>query len=98
MHAPHWLQKALLNRFDDLSHKVQTIPEIIELQLQLEQLLQQLTHSWESSNRDTFLAWEEKTNAIHVMQSEWLYMKGIQDGLEMLSLRYLMNEVESVVD
>ena len=97
MKAPQWMQEALNKRFDDLSYKFQASPDITQLQSRIDLKLKQVVETMEPEIHQEFLKWEEQAISINAMQSEWLYMKGVQDGLELLTFRYLFNESESKV-
>jgi hypothetical protein len=92
MKAPHWLQEALKKRFDDHSNKFQSNSEIDILHAQSDVLLTTIVGSIGPELHKSFMEWEERTNFFHAMHSEWVYMKGVQDGLELLTMRYLTDE------
>jgi hypothetical protein len=97
MKAPLWLQEALKKRFDDLSYKFQSNSEHHILQAQSDILLNTIIGSIGPEMHKSFLEWEEQTNSFHAMHSEWVYMKGVQDGLELLIMRYLMDDGQDVL-
>jgi hypothetical protein len=88
MKVPHWLQEALKKRFDDLSNKFLSKSEFHTLQTQSDILLNTFVGSITPDMHKSFLEWEERINFLHAMHSEWVYMKGVQDGLELLTMRY----------
>jgi hypothetical protein len=92
MKVPHWLHEALKKRFDDLSNKFLSKSEFHILQTQSDILLNTFVGSITPDMHKSFLEWEERINFLHAMHSEWVYMKGVQDGLELLTMRYLMDD------
>lgn len=63
---------------------------------EIHQLFESVTSATEPEIKSEILLWEEKWQYLNSMQNEWLYMKGVQDGLELLSLRFLLNEMDLI--
>lgn len=94
--TPQWIHDALKKRFDDLSFKFQSSHDIMQLQARSAFLLEQIVCTTEPKIYKLFQEWEAETSSFNAMQSEWLYMKGIQDGLELLTLQFQINESEGI--
>lgn len=93
-HTTNWILETLQKRLDSLTIKFHNKPQIIQLHTETNRLLKMFKPSIHSDTESAFLIWEEKINSIHTMENEWIYIKGVQDGLELLSLRFLLNEYE----
>ena len=94
MHAPKWILEALTNRMDHLLTEFQKKPDISPYNEKSSQLLKELGGKLESETQTSFLEWEDHQNMLNAMKSQWLYLKGVQDGLELMLLQSTLKDNE----
>lgn len=76
-----WIREALLIRFDELSAQSEKINEVTVLKEQLYKLEKDLLAL--SGKNSSVLSLIDLNTRLLSIQREWLYMKGVQDGIKL---------------
>ncbi|NHN34710.1 hypothetical protein [Paenibacillus agricola] len=82
---PEWLVEGLHKRFDELSLTVEQQEHIAPWIEKSSKLLTDLKSQVDESAQGILLEWED---AVHYQQSaekEWLYLRGVKDGMGMVN-------------
>ena len=81
---PEWIVKGLRQRFDELSSTVEQQEHIAPLITRSSRLLGDLKSQMDVSTNDILLEWEAATAQQHAAEKEWLYLRGVKDGMGMI--------------
>ncbi|MEC0246526.1 hypothetical protein P4H65_12080 [Paenibacillus chitinolyticus] len=81
----HWSNNSLIHRFDKLADKADTSTIFQPITEQLNALEMELLQSLQSDQQTLFREWQDKGLALEYMKKEWIYLKGVQDGIKILS-------------
>jgi hypothetical protein len=81
---PEWLLKGLHKRFDELSLTVEQQEHIAPLIETSSTLLTDLKSQVDESAHGILLEWEEAVQYQRSAEMEWLYLRGVRDGLGMV--------------
>ncbi|WP_163852430.1 hypothetical protein [Paenibacillus elgii] len=87
-----WIREALLIRFDELSAQSEKISEVTVLKEQLHKLEKDLLTL--SGTNSSVLSLIDLNTQLLSIQKEWLYMKGVQDGIKLRSFLLQSEEVQ----
>ncbi|PUA40604.1 hypothetical protein C8Z91_03855 [Paenibacillus elgii] len=88
----NWIREALLIRFDELSAQSEKISEVTVLKEQLHNLEKDLLTL--SGTNSSVLSLIDLNTQLLSIQKEWLYMKGVQDGIKLRSFLLQSEEVQ----
>jgi hypothetical protein len=81
---PEWIMKGLHERFDVLSLTVEQQEHIAPLLEKSSKLLTDLKSQVDDSANDIWMEWEEAVQYQRSVEMEWLYLRGVRDGLGMV--------------
>jgi hypothetical protein len=81
---PELLMKGLHMRFDELSLTVEQQEHVAPLIEKSSKLLTDLKHQLDESAKGILLEWEEAVQYQRSAEMEWLYLRGVKDGLGMV--------------
>jgi hypothetical protein len=81
---PEWLVKGLHKRFDELSLTVEQQEHIAPLIEKSSKLLSDLKSHMDESTHSILLEWEEAVQYQQTAEKEWLYLRGVKDGMGMI--------------
>ncbi|WP_405081763.1 hypothetical protein ACI48J_03815 [Paenibacillus chitinolyticus] len=81
----HWRNNSLIHRFDKLADEADTITVFQPMTEQLNVLEVELLQSLQPDQQTLFREWQDSTIALEYMKKEWIYIKGVQDGITILS-------------
>jgi hypothetical protein len=81
---PEWLVKGLHERFDVLSLTVEQQEHIAPLIKNSSKLLSDLKSQVDKSVHGILLEWEDAIQNQHSAEKEWLYLRGVKDGMGMV--------------
>jgi hypothetical protein len=81
---PEWIVKGLHERFDQLSLTVEQQEHIAPLIVRSSKLLSDLKSQMDESAQGISLEWEDAVQYQHSVQMEWLYLRGVKDGIGMI--------------
>jgi hypothetical protein len=81
---PEWLLKGLHKRFDELSLTVEQQEHIAPLIEISSKLLIDLKNHMDESVHGIFLEWEAAVQYQQSAEKEWLYLRGVKDGMGMI--------------
>ncbi|MGE6230874.1 hypothetical protein [Paenibacillus chitinolyticus] len=84
----HWRNNSLIHRFDKLADEADTITVFQPMTEQLSALEMELLQSLEPDQQSLLREWQDKGLALEYMKKEWIYIKGVQDGIKILSQLY----------
>ncbi|MFS0840372.1 hypothetical protein [Paenibacillus sp. 1P03SA] len=88
MSSLHWRNNSLIHRFDKLSDEADTSMVFQPMTEQLSVLEVELLQSLEPDQQMLFREWQDKELALEYMKKEWIYVRGVQDGIKILSQLY----------
>ncbi|GLI08434.1 hypothetical protein YDYSG_44650 [Paenibacillus tyrfis] len=88
----NWIREALLIRFDELSAQSEKISEVTVLKEQLHKLEKDLLNL--SGTNSSVLSLIDLNTQLLSIQKEWLYMKGVQDGIKLRSFLLQSEELQ----
>jgi hypothetical protein len=78
------IKEAVMKRFDVLSAKVEKLKECAALREQAGGIEQILMGKIPESEKLLFNEWLDLQVQIVALQEQWLYVKGLQDGIQLL--------------
>jgi hypothetical protein len=81
---PEWLMKGLHKRFDELSYTVEQQEHIAPLIEKSSKLLTDLKSQGDESAQGILLEWEDAVQYQHSAEKEWIYLRGVKDGMGMV--------------
>jgi len=81
----HWRNNSLIHRFDKLTDEADTSTAFQPITDQLNALEKELFQSLQPDKQTLFREWQDKGIALEYMKKEWIYIKGVQDGIKILS-------------
>ncbi|MEY9096508.1 hypothetical protein [Paenibacillus sp. RC84] len=81
----HWRNNSLICRFDNLADEADTSTVFQPIMEQLSALEMELLQSLQPDQQMFFREWQDKGIALEYMKKEWIYIKGVQDGIKILS-------------
>jgi hypothetical protein len=81
---PEWIMKGLHERFDVLSLTVEQQEHIAPLLEKSSKLLSDLKNQVDKSAHGILLEWEDALHYQHSAEKEWLYLRGVKDGMGMI--------------
>ncbi|MFB7816394.1 hypothetical protein ACFC0X_19720 [Paenibacillus chitinolyticus] len=81
----HWRNNSLIYRFDNLADEADTTTVFQPMTEQLYALEMELLQSLQPDQQTLFREWQDKGIALEYMKKEWIYIKGVQDGIKILS-------------
>jgi hypothetical protein len=81
---PEWLVKGLHERLDTLSLSVEQQEHIAPLIEKSSKLLPDLKSQMNEYAHGILLGWEEAVQYQHSAEKEWLYLRGVKDGMGMI--------------
>lgn len=87
-----WIREALLIRFDELSAQSEKINEVTVLKEQLRKFEKDLLNL--SGTNSSVLSLIDLNTQLLSIQKEWLYMKGVQDGIKLRSFLLQSEELQ----
>ncbi|MVP01000.1 hypothetical protein EDM21_15985 [Paenibacillus sp. N10] len=88
MSSLHWRNNSLIHRFDKLADETETSMFFQPMTEQLSVLEMEFLHSLEPDQRALFREWQDKELTLGYMKKEWIYVRGVQDGIQILSQLY----------
>ncbi|MCY9592998.1 hypothetical protein PC41400_27100 [Paenibacillus chitinolyticus] len=88
MSSLHWRNNSLIHRFDKLADEADTSMVFQPMTEQLSILEIELMQSLEPDQQILFREWQDKELALEYMKKEWIYVRGVQDGIKILSQLY----------
>ncbi|PZE19824.1 hypothetical protein [Paenibacillus xerothermodurans] len=89
------IKQMVLDRFDVLSHEVETLPQYAAIKEESNAIEHIIFAQVSPDTTDKLKAWLELQTQMDALQREWLYIKGVKDGIEMLM--YLLHADETLV-
>ncbi|EGL18102.1 MULTISPECIES: hypothetical protein [unclassified Paenibacillus] len=81
----HWHNNSLIHRFDNLADEADTSTVFQPMTEQLSALEMELLQSLQPDQQTLLREWQDKGMALEYMKKEWIYIKGVQDGIKILS-------------
>jgi hypothetical protein len=81
---PEWLVKGLHKRFDELSLSVEQQEHIAPLIEKSSKLQTDLKNQLDESTYGILLEWEDAVQYQQSAEKEWLYLRGVKDGMGMI--------------
>jgi hypothetical protein len=81
---PEWIVKGLRERFDVLSLTVEQQEHIARLIKKSSKLLSDLKNQVDVSAHGILLEWDDDVQYQHSAEKEWLYLRGVKDGMGMI--------------
>ncbi|MFE6800026.1 hypothetical protein [Paenibacillus chitinolyticus] len=84
----HWRNNFLIHRFDKLADEADTSIVFQPLAEQLSALELEFLQSLKTDQQMLFREWQDNGLALEYMRKEWIYIKGVQDGIKILSRLY----------
>ncbi|MGX4587617.1 hypothetical protein [Paenibacillus chitinolyticus] len=81
----HWRNNSLIHRFDKLADEADTTTIFQPMTEQLSALELEFLQSLEPDQQTLLREWQDKGLALEYMKKEWIYIKGVQDGIKILS-------------
>ncbi|SEG75818.1 hypothetical protein [Paenibacillus sp. UNC499MF] len=76
---------SLIHRFDNLADEVDASKALQPITDQLNALEMELLQSLQPDQQSLLREWQDKGIALEYMKKEWIYIKGVQDGIKILS-------------
>ncbi|MCU6792409.1 hypothetical protein OB236_09735 [Paenibacillus sp. WQ 127069] len=90
---PEWLVEGLNKRFDELSLTVEQQEHIAPLVEKSSKLLSDLKSQMDDSAQGILLEWEDAVQYQQSAEKEWLYLRGVKDGMGMIKeIKLLLKE------
>ncbi|MFF2158553.1 hypothetical protein ACFVVQ_25065 [Paenibacillus chitinolyticus] len=84
----HWRNNALIHRFDNLADEADRSTVFQPIMEQLNILEMELLQSLQPDQQTLLREWQEQGIALEYMKKEWIYIKGVQDGIRILAQLY----------
>jgi hypothetical protein len=81
---PEWLVEGLHKRFDELSLTVEQQEHIAPLIEKSSKLVSDLKSQVDESAQGILLEWEAAVQYQHSAEKEWVYLRGVKDGMGMV--------------
>lgn len=81
----HWCNNSLIHRFDNLADEADRSTVFRPIMEQLSALEMELLQSFQPDQQTLLRAWQDTAIALEYMKKEWIYIKGVQDGITILS-------------
>lgn len=81
---PNWIKDAVIKRFDERSAQSEGIPELGIIKKQMIEMEREIICKLSESDQELVHDWLDLYVRMASMQNEWLYLKGIQDGMHIL--------------
>lgn len=85
---PKWIRQALSRRFDEHANASAKHHDIYNIRKKLDQITEDLREKLEPAVFLKILEWEEVVNRQHSIEKEWLYIKGVKDGIRLVNPIY----------
>ncbi|SDE46006.1 hypothetical protein SAMN02799630_05457 [Paenibacillus sp. UNCCL117] len=82
---PKWLQEIWLRRFDELAIQAERLDEARTLERQLQAAEELLLEALPRERKSLYRDWHDLHTSKSALQKEWLYLKGVQDGMNLLA-------------
>lgn len=79
-----WIKEVIIKRYDELSEKVECIDELKTLTDQVAAYENILFESVAPGTHEVLKQWMELHGEMASLQKQWLYIKGVQDGLQLM--------------
>lgn len=83
MEFPSWFRKGIQKRLDRVSAQVSYHPEIVPIRREEEQAFQALFAEIDMKHSPLFSEWEDRHSLMQAMMNEKLYLRGMQDGIQL---------------
>lgn len=83
MEFPAWFRQIIQKRLDKVSSKVAYHPELEQIRKEEEQAFQALFAGVDLKQSPAFSEWEDRHNLMLAMMNEKLYLRGMQDGIQL---------------
>jgi TnpA family transposase len=80
-----WIKEAVLTRFDERSLQSENIKNLEEIKNQLYEMEQSINNIQAEADRQLIHDMLDLYSRMATIQNEWLYTKGIQDGIHLLT-------------
>ncbi|MGW9127674.1 hypothetical protein ACWGPW_22045 [Paenibacillus chitinolyticus] len=84
----HWRNNSLIHRFDNLAEEADASTAFQPITDQLNALEMELLQSLQPDQQMLLREWQDQGTALEYMKKEWVYIKGVQDGIKILSQLY----------
>lgn len=81
---PEWIKDAVIKRFDERSIQSDMIHDKEMIKKQLYEMEQEIISKLSEGDQQLFHDWLDLYVRMTAIQNEWLYLKGIQDGMHIL--------------
>jgi hypothetical protein len=81
---PNWIKDAVIKRFDERSIQSEKIDDMEMIRNRLLELEQEINSKLSECDQEIIHEWLDLYVRMAAVQNEWLYLKGIQDGMHML--------------
>jgi hypothetical protein len=82
---PEWIVEGLHKRFDELTLTVEQQEHIAPLMEKSSKLLLNLKSQVDESAQGILLEWEDAVQYQNSAEREWLYLRGVKDGMGMIN-------------
>ncbi|MBU5672158.1 hypothetical protein [Paenibacillus brevis] len=83
MEFPAWFRQIIQKRLDKVSSKVTYHPDLEQIRKEEEQAFQALFAGVDLKQSPGFSEWEDRHNLMLAMMNEKLYLRGMQDGIQL---------------
>ena len=81
---PKWIRDAVIKRFDERAIQSEKIVEIETISKRLMEMEREILVRLSAGDQQFIHDWLELYVRMTSIQNEWLYLKGIQDGMHIL--------------
>ncbi|MEX1030288.1 MAG: hypothetical protein WDZ91_09650 [Paenibacillaceae bacterium] len=81
---PEWIRDAVIKRFDERSIQSEKIHDMEMIRNRLLELEQEINSKLPEGDQELVHDWLDLYIRMTAVQNEWLYLKGIQDGMHIL--------------
>ncbi|TDF95377.1 hypothetical protein [Paenibacillus piri] len=79
-----WIKETVIRRFDELAGMAERLEDVARLIDQAEAIEKQLKDVLDRTNQRCITDLLDLSTQHCAMQKEWLYIKGVQDGMKLL--------------
>ncbi|MCD9020226.1 DUF6809 family protein [Cohnella silvisoli] len=86
-----WIKEVIIERYEALSEKAESKSELMALKDQAAAYEKILIGQLSDDTQEVMSQWMELHDQMISLQKQWLYVKGVQDGLQLL-IFLLFNE------
>lgn len=85
MGFPPWFRQAIQGRLDEISATIEYHPELRRMRAEEHKAFQALFADMDIGQMPEFAEWEDRRHFKQAVMNEWLYLQGMQDGIQLAS-------------